>query len=98
MHLRYFNTLKYHVKLFIDLYKVKKLYLFLSGKLTGPIDHSSSNYVKLSFKEGYDPTFSVHLSDTIVKRTWETVPLNMTLLTGSQNQVKSFFLNYYNKS
>ena len=48
-----------------------------SGKLTGPLDDSPHDYVKLSFKEGFDSIFVVHLSDAISKRTWEFLPLIM---------------------
>ncbi|XP_001601562.1 vacuolar protein-sorting-associated protein 36 [Nasonia vitripennis] len=60
----------------------KKVILHLaephSDKLTGPIDNSRFNYVKLSFKEGFDPTFIIHLSDAIARRVWESVPLSIS--------------------
>ncbi|KAJ8668101.1 hypothetical protein QAD02_009764 [Eretmocerus hayati] len=66
----------------------KKVILHLSdpqnSKLTGPMDNSIYNYVKLSFKEGFDPAFATHLSDTIGKRVWETVPLNTTAFMNAQ--------------
>ncbi|XP_058795295.1 vacuolar protein-sorting-associated protein 36 [Phymastichus coffea] len=65
----------------------KKVVLHLteppSDKLTGPIDHSYHNHVKLSFKEGLDPNFVIHLSDTVTKRLWEIIPLNISIVTNS---------------
>ncbi|XP_043259390.1 vacuolar protein-sorting-associated protein 36 [Colletes gigas] len=47
----------------------------ISDKMPGPLDNSIYNYVKLSFKEGLDPNFIIHLSDTIMRRTWEITPI-----------------------
>lgn len=40
----------------------------------GPVDDSTKNYVKLSFKEGLDPNFTVQLTDVITIRAWELIP------------------------
>ncbi|XP_076675499.1 vacuolar protein sorting 36 [Andrena cerasifolii] len=57
----------------------KKVVVHLSearmDKKPGPSDNSIYSYIKLSFKEGLDPNFIVHLSDTIVRRTWELAPI-----------------------
>ncbi|XP_076276417.1 vacuolar protein sorting 36 [Lasioglossum baleicum] len=57
----------------------KKLIMHLSeapsNKLPGPLDSSIHNHIKLSFKEGLDSTFIVHLSDTISKQVWEFSPI-----------------------
>lgn len=42
--------------------------------MPGPADRSTNNYVKLSFKEGLDPSFMVNLTNAIMKRVWETDP------------------------
>lgn len=53
----------------------KKVVLHLSeplaGKQAGPFDHSSYNFIKLSFKEGLDSQFVVHLGNAIMQRAWE---------------------------
>ncbi|XP_076224604.1 vacuolar protein sorting 36 [Nomia melanderi] len=46
-----------------------------SNKLPGPFDNSVHNYIKLSFKEGLDPNFIMHLSDTISRQMWEIIPI-----------------------
>lgn len=51
-------------------------FVYILDKLPGPIDHSTFNFVKLSFKEGLDPNFVKHLSYNIMTKLWETVPLN----------------------
>ena len=57
----------------------KKVVVHLSearmDKKPGPSDNSIYSYIKLSFKEGLDPNFIVHLSDIIVRRTWELAPI-----------------------
>lgn len=70
---------------------MKNLFYIPTDKLTGPVDHSSYNYVKLSFKEGLDPNFVVHLSDTITKRIWEVSPLNVSILTSSSSNLVGKF-------
>lgn len=61
----------------------KKIILHLAeaaiDKMTGPINHSSNNYIKLSFKEGLDSNFIVHLSDAVAKRMWELAVPSMLL-------------------
>ncbi|XP_033213546.1 vacuolar protein-sorting-associated protein 36 [Belonocnema kinseyi] len=56
----------------------KKIVLHLSepapDKGKGPVDDSTKNYVKLSFKEGLDHNFVVQLTDVITKRAWESIP------------------------
>lgn len=49
--------------------------MILIDKKPGPADNSIYSYIKLSFKEGLDPNFIVHLSDTIIQRTWELAPI-----------------------
>lgn len=39
------------------------------------MDNSVHNYIKLSFKDGLDPNFIMHLSDTISKQLWELIPI-----------------------
>lgn len=62
--------------------------------MPGPINHSSNNYVKLSFKEGLDPGFISTISDAVIKRAWElviTAPVfpapSSTTETSSQRQL-----------
>lgn len=43
--------------------------------MAGPAEKSIYNYVKLSFKEGLDSGFIIHLSDTIMRRMWEVAPI-----------------------
>ncbi|KAF3423327.1 hypothetical protein E2986_10732 [Frieseomelitta varia] len=57
----------------------KKIIIHLSespvDKMPGPLDNSIYNYIKFSFKEGLDPNFHTHLSDTIMRRVWEFTPI-----------------------
>ncbi|XP_078049755.1 vacuolar protein sorting 36 [Augochlora pura] len=59
--------------------RCKKLIMHLSeapnNKMPGPLDSSIYNYIKLSFKEGLDPTFVTHLSDTIMRQAWTFSPI-----------------------
>ncbi|XP_076236321.1 vacuolar protein sorting 36 [Calliopsis andreniformis] len=68
----------------------KKIIMHLSeprtDKRPGPLDISMYNYVKLSFKEGLDPNFIVHLSDTIIRRTWELAPIMPVIHANSNTQ------------
>lgn len=59
------------------------------GKLTGPMDNSPYNFVKLSFKEGFDPSFITDLTNTITKRVWERTPLSKLPLTSLESSVRS---------
>lgn len=43
--------------------------------MPGPLDNSTHNYIKLSFKEGLDPNFHIHLSDALQRRIWELTPI-----------------------
>lgn len=43
-------------------------------KRPGPIDNSIYNHVKLSFKEGLDPTFIAHMSEIMRRKAWESSP------------------------
>ncbi|XP_043479234.1 vacuolar protein-sorting-associated protein 36 [Leptopilina heterotoma] len=56
----------------------KKVVLHLTEpgpeKTKGPLDDSTKNYIKLSFKEGLDPNFIVQLSDALTRRAWEFMP------------------------
>lgn len=52
-------------------------------KMPGPADHSVYNYVKLSFKEGLDSSFTTHLSDTVMKRAWEFVAVPGLIVSNS---------------
>ncbi|XP_034942295.1 vacuolar protein-sorting-associated protein 36 [Chelonus insularis] len=73
----------------------KKIILHLSepplDKLPGPVHNSIHMYIKLSFKEGLSSSFLPQLTDVIIKRLWETVPLVSTVLTsvGSADTNKS---------
>lgn len=63
-------------------------------KMPGPADNSSYNYVKLSFKEGLDSNFITQLSDTIVKRVWETPTSGLIVLNNAHdNQGNSKLLS-----
>ncbi|XP_011499251.1 PREDICTED: vacuolar protein-sorting-associated protein 36 isoform X2 [Ceratosolen solmsi marchali] len=72
----------------------KKVILHLaeppSDKLTGPVNTSIHNYIKLSFKEGFDPLFVIHLSDVLTKRLWEMDPC-VVPCTSIQSLDKSTF-------
>ncbi|XP_014206177.1 vacuolar protein-sorting-associated protein 36 [Copidosoma floridanum] len=57
-----------------------------SGKLTGPMDNSNHNFIKLSFKEGFDSSFVTDLTNAITKRVWERAPLSVLPITSSQSQ------------
>ncbi|XP_043283547.1 vacuolar protein-sorting-associated protein 36 [Venturia canescens] len=56
----------------------KKVILHLAEstteKMPGPMDNSTSNYVKLSFKEGLDPSFIIDLANAVASREWERSP------------------------
>lgn len=43
--------------------------------MPGPTDKNLHNYVKLSFKAGLDSNFITQLSDTIMRRLWEFMPV-----------------------
>jgi len=53
--------------------------------MPGPADNSLYNYVKLSFKEGLDSNFITQLSDTIIKRVWETPTTGLIVLNSAHD-------------
>lgn len=56
-------------------------------KLPGPVDASTNMFIKLSFKEGLDPNFISNLTDTIMKKVWEIIPIMpMTMDRSSSSQ------------
>lgn len=68
----------------------KKVVLHLTEpgpeKGKGPLDDSTKNYIKLSFKEGLDPNFIVQLSDVLTRRAWEFMPpISETSQSGSSS-------------
>lgn len=60
--------------------------------MPGPTDNSLYNYVKLSFKEGLDSNFVTHLSDTIMKRAWESAPAAGLIALNNDNRGSSKLL------
>jgi hypothetical protein len=56
-----------------------------SGKQPGPVERSIHNFVKLSFKEGYDGSFIASLNETIQQKRWEATP--MSILPAAPPQV-----------
>lgn len=58
----------------LNLSKLTQFFI-VPDKRPGPMDNSMYNYVKLSFKEGLDSSFITHLSDTVIRRTWELTPI-----------------------
>ncbi|KAH0956450.1 hypothetical protein HN011_000604 [Eciton burchellii] len=68
----------------------KKIVLHLSephpDKMPGPADNSLYNYVKLSFKEGLDSSFMTHLSDAIMRRAWEFVPIAGLIVSNNTHE------------
>lgn len=58
--------------------------------MAGPVDTSKFNYVKLSFKEGFDPIFILHLQDALARKFWERFPLIISA-TQSTSEVRSFY-------
>jgi ESCRT-II complex subunit VPS36 len=55
-------------------------------KMPGPADNSLYNYVKLSFKEGLDSSFITHLSDAIMRRAWEFVPIAGLIVSNNTHE------------
>lgn len=56
------------------------LYIFeISGKSPGPVESSKHDFIRLSFKDGYDSTFTTKLSTVVLNRRWETVPISTSL-------------------
>lgn len=45
-------------------------------KLPGPMDYSTVNFVKLSGRNGLDPSFMQALRETVQAKVWEVVQLN----------------------
>jgi hypothetical protein len=51
----------------------------ISGKSPGPVESSKHDFIRLSFKDGYDSTFTTKLSTVVLNRRWETVPISTSL-------------------
>ncbi|KZC07585.1 PREDICTED: vacuolar protein-sorting-associated protein 36 [Dufourea novaeangliae] len=68
----------------------KKVIIHLSeapgDKMPGPLDNSIYSYIKLSFKEGLDPNFVLHLSDAIMRRMWELMPITPIIYSTTDMQ------------
>lgn len=74
------------------IFKLKVFVYICLDKMPGPANNSLYNYIKLSFKEGLDSNFVTQLSDTIIKRVWETPIAGLIVINAHDNRGNSKLL------
>lgn len=79
-HIDFYNYLLWQFG-FLHPLNSNKICIFLnkSGKSPGPLESSKHDFIRLSFKDGYDSTFTTKLSTVVLNRRWETVPISTSL-------------------
>ena len=76
---------------FVKFLSLSSVMLIFADKRPGPMDDSSSDYIKLSFKEGCDPEFITNLNSALERKEWEKVPVlqdNRTMENRAQIAIK----------